>query len=220
MLIIFDLDDTLIDTSGCITPIKLKAALQRMMESGLSIPDFNVAFEQLMQIDRLKESGRATLEEFLRAHPVFLEIGLKELYETSCEKIPVASTPDTLELLQELKRSHTLALVTIGERDQQMQKMKNAGIDFLLFSKIVVCARPNKGLHYEAIATELGYPASEVVVCGDRIITDLSPAKALGFKTVHVLWGRGRNSVGPKQDVDHTISTVAQLKNTFIRCTS
>lgn len=215
MLIIFDLDDTLIDTTGCITPIKLESALARMIQAGLEIDDFHAALEQFLRLDRSAESGRKALSEFLeiiQAPRSFLEVGLKEIYETSCADISVEPTEGALEIIEQLSLHHELAIVTIGRMQQQFEKMKNAGIDTAFFSKIIVCGGPDKGPSYRQVVQQLGIAPSDVVVCGDRIATDLSPARALGFKTVHIRWGRGCNSVGPKSDVDYTISKLASIK--------
>lgn len=47
MLIIFDLDDTLIDTSGCITHFKLEDALNAMVSQGLPVVDFRESLHLL-----------------------------------------------------------------------------------------------------------------------------------------------------------------------------
>jgi FMN phosphatase YigB (HAD superfamily) len=48
-------------------------------------------------------------------------------------------------------------------------------------------------------------------VVGDRIGNDLTPAKELGATTVHLLKGRGKNSTGPKKDVDYTIHEIEDI---------
>jgi FMN phosphatase YigB (HAD superfamily) len=216
LLIIFDLDDTLIDTTGCITPIKLENALQRMVEKGLALQDFSAALEQLLRIDRAAESARKALSEFVEINQVpqeFLEIGVKEIYENFSSEIPVFAREGAVELLKELKVVHQLALVTVGKPLQQLEKMKKAGIDSGIFCKIIVCEEPNKRPHYETLMQELGFLPSEVIVCGDRITTDLTPAKQLGIKTVQVRWGRGLSSNGPQSDVDYTITELLEIRD-------
>jgi len=107
---------------------------------------------------------------------------------------------------------HQLALVTVGIYDRQLLKLKKAGIDTALFSKIIVTEERNKKTHYQTIIDELAISPSEVVVCGDRIPIDLTPAKELGLKTIHMRWGRGLNSYGNKGDVDYAISRLIELK--------
>jgi putative hydrolase of the HAD superfamily len=215
LLIIFDLDDTLIDTSGCITPVKLEDALVRMMGEGLVIPDFQEAIESLKQIDRASESAQSTLSEFLEildADPRFLDIGVQEIYYHLSPDIPVSVLDGALRMLSDLGQSHQLALVTTGKEAQQYNKMKKAGIDSAIFSKIVVSETGSKKPHYQAIMDELGYEPASVIVCGDRIGRDLVPGRELGCRTVHVQWGRGLGSTGKKGDVDYSISHLGRLK--------
>lgn len=212
MLIIFDLDDTLIDTSGCITYYKLEDALRAMVDAGLVLPDFAEAVSLLRRLDRSAESARAALSEFTEIMGIGTEIferGVHEIYEQPLADRPIFPLEGAIEVLLELRHCHQLALVTIGKHAYQMEKLKKAGIDSHLFSKIVVTQERNKKPHYQLIMDELGYFPKEVIVCGDRISLDLVPAEELGFKTVHVRWGRGTN--GLKYRGDHSILKIAEL---------
>jgi len=216
-LIIFDLDDTLIDTSGCITPVKLEMALARMMEAGLAVDDPVEALQLLKRLDTAAESARSTLSEFLEilgAEERFFQIGVKEVYGDLPADISIFPLEQAPEILMELKESHQLALVSIGKSDQQFTKMKKAGIDSTIFSKIVISEDRDKKPHYQTIVETLGYSPQETVVCGDRIAIDLSPAKELGYKTIHMRWGRGLSSipVPSKSDVDFAISDLKQIR--------
>lgn len=215
MLIIFDLDDTLIDTSGSITPVKLGDALQKMVDAGFQTTSFTESLELLKRLDALAPSGSAALAEFVEIHdvdPSLYEIGHRELYENICFDMPIFSVDQAVETLSYLRISHQLALVTIGKPSQQYEKMKKAGIDSTIFSKIIVTEEKNKKVCYQAIVEELGAIPTDVLVCGDKIAVDLTPAKELGFKTVHMCFGRGKNSLGLKEDVDYTITRLSQIK--------
>lgn len=215
MLIIFDLDDTLIDTSACITPIKLVDALKRMREAGLVLPDWEKAEKMIRQLDETKESAKETLIEFLEIHGAekkFLEIGLKEVYENLSLDMPILPVEGALELLEDLKVEHDLAIVTHGKEERQLAKMKKAGIDHTLFCKIVATEHPNKKSHYQTLMQEREISSREVLVLGDRIAGDLLPAKELGCKTIHVKRGRGRHQSGSRQNVDYAITQLGDVK--------
>lgn len=216
MLIIFDLDDTLIDTSGCITHFKLEDALYSMVCEGLVISNFSEALEQLRRLDSTSESARFAISEFIEmmgADKYFFEVGVKEVYGNLPLELPIFALEGAVDLLHDLGGQHQLALVTIGKQTQQMEKLKKAGIDSRIFSKIVVIEEKNKKPHYQMIADELGYCAKDVLVCGDRVLLDLFPARELGFKTVKMQWGRGLNSTSYKGEVDYHISELRELKN-------
>jgi putative hydrolase of the HAD superfamily len=216
LLIIFDLDDTLVDTSGSITPIKLQMALERMVDAGLLLQNQEDALDLLRRLDTSAESAREALSEFLEilgADEKFFTIGLQEIYGDLPLDIAVFPLNEVLEILAELKESHQLALVSVGKCEQQLLKMKKAGIDSTIFSKIVISEDRNKKPHYQAVVEELGFTPDETIVCGDKIGIDLSPAKELGCKTVHMRSGRGKNSLSPsKGDVDFTINELKQIK--------
>jgi FMN phosphatase YigB (HAD superfamily) len=223
LLIIFDLDDTLIDTSGCITHFKLEDALHAMVREGLVIADFSEALDLLRRLDHTSESARCAIAEFVEILGIgnnFFEIAVKEVYENISPELPIFPLDGAIELLTDLGQHHPLALVTIGKQMQQMDKMKKAGIDSRIFSKIVVTEERNKKPHYQMIMDDLGYSSTEVLVCGDRVPLDLIPARELGFKTVKMQWGRGLNSPGHKGEVDYCISELKELKGIINSLTS
>ena len=186
-----------------------------MKKEGLSLPDWKKAEEMIQRLDEDKESAKETLIEFLEIHGAekrFLEIGLKEVYENPTLEMPIFPVDGAPEILRALKQEHELAIVTMGYLERQLLKMEKAGLDRTLFCKIIATESPNKKLHYEAISQEVGAEAENVLVLGDRVAYDLTPAKELGFKTVHFQRGRGRNHVEPKRDVDFTITHLRELK--------
>jgi putative hydrolase of the HAD superfamily len=220
LLIIFDLDDTLIDTSGCITPVNLEHAIEKMVESGLSVGNYEAALETLKRLDTATESASETLLEFIEmidADKKFFEIGEKEVYGPIPADIPIFPLDQAAEILTELSEFHQLALVSKGKPDQQLFKLKSAGIDSTIFSKMIVTEEGDKKPHYKTILEELGFAPSQTLVCGDRIKRDLTPAKELGCVTVHMQWGRGLSSSGGSKDVDFAIKKMGQIKEVITK---
>ncbi len=186
-----------------------------MVRAGLVIPNFDDALQLLKRLDLVAESAKVALAEFLEildADPSFYSIALKEVYEDQSLDFSIDPLEGALEVLQELSGSHRLAIVTIGRELQQLEKLKKAGIDSGIFSKIIVSEVNNKKVHYQALADELGYTPEEILVCGDKIPVDLAPAHELGYKTVHMRRGRGLNSIGLATDVDYKVSFLYELK--------
>jgi FMN phosphatase YigB (HAD superfamily) len=206
----------LIDTSGCITHYKLEDALNAMVLAGLQLDDFSSALDLLRRLDSSAESAKDALSEFLEilgADNSFFAIGLREIYETPISDLPIFPLEGVVQTLLELGHQHQLALVTRGNYSQQIDKLKKAGIDSRFFSKIVVVEEGCKKLHYQTIVDELGFSESEVLVCGDRPLLDLEPARELGFKTIQMRWGRGINLSCNRGNVDYSISEIGQLKD-------
>ena len=215
MLIIFDLDDTLVDTSGCITYYKLEGALESMVKAGLVLPDFNQGLLLLRRLNESALSAKQALAEFIEivgADSYFEEIGWKEIYDSELPDLPLQPLDGAVELLSSLRLQHKLALVSIGKPSIQIQKLKKAGIDSSVFSKILVTQEIDKKPLYQQIQREFGMSDGEIFVCGDRISRDLTPGRELGFKTVLIRWGRGLSAVLPSRDVDYSISSLSELK--------
>ena len=215
MLIIFDLDDTLIDTSGSLTPHRLKRAFERMREAGFATEEPQQALEMLQRLNETAKSARAALAEFTEIHQLgeeFFRIGIQEMYENPLIDIPLPPLDGAPELLRSLSLSHPLALVTLGLEEIQREKMKKAGIDSTFFSKIIVSSEQSKKPHYRVIMELLGYPPAKTFVCGDRVEGDLLPAKELGCRTVRVKRGRGLNDSSPPFVVDHTIAHLKEIE--------
>ena len=214
MLIIFDLDDTLIDTSGCITPVQLTNAFEKLASFGVVFSDFDKSLQSLLRLNETAPSARHAVEEFFEINGIdtqFLDAILKSVYEEFPSSLQVDPHDMAIDILDALGESHKLALVTVGKEDLQLLKLKKAGIDSDVFSKIIVTQEKNKKIHYRSIVEGLEMDSAEVIVCGDRIAIDLAPAKELGFITVHMRSGRGLHCKGDKNDVDFTISHLSEI---------
>lgn len=220
MLIIFDLDDTLIDTTGSIAPGLLRNALRAMGEEGLALADFGSAYKQLLHLNRHHLSTKSALQEFLEiyeAPPSCFSIGMREIYEQPLFDLSIAPLEGAAELLLELAELHQLVLVTNGVEDIQREKIRRANLPIQVFSYLHFCQKgegfdSGKKFFYAAVQKESKISPDQTLVCGDRITIDLSPAKELGYKTVQIKWGRGLGNTGLKKDVDYTILHLRELK--------
>lgn len=86
------------------------------------------------------------------------------------------------------------AIVTNGEREQQLEKIRACGL-FEHFEVIVTPAdcghwKPAPGIFAAALA-RLGVKADRCMMIGDDLNRDILPAKALGMMVYHVTEGRG-----------------------------
>lgn len=215
MLIIFDLDDTLIDTTGSITPHQLERALHKMVEAGLKVGHFEEALTTLKRMDLASESARQTLKEFLElvdGDPEFLKMGEEIVYGELPEDLTVFPLEYATAVLDSLRETHELALVSMGKPHQQLLKMKSAGLDSTIFSKIVISENEDKKPAYQAVIEELNMIPEKTVVCGDRVKRDLTPAKELGCRTIQMQWGRGLSTTKNSADVDFTIRKLSQIQ--------
>ncbi len=214
MLIIFDLDDTLIDTSGCVTPFKMKECLKKLVAEGIAVSDFEKAYADLLSINAKSARSKDSLAEFIDkvgGHPALLDKIFNEMTSPLPDNFSIATTPNAKEILKLFSQSHTLALVTGGHPPFQLEKLEKAGIDRSVFSKIAIPEDSVKKPFYQRLMTEFSVSPTQVLVCGDRIAMDLVPAFELGFTTVHMRWGRGA-MLKTEKWIHHAISSLSELK--------
>ena len=211
MLIIFDLDDTLIDTSGSVTPFKLEKVIEAMVGRSAT----SVELASLLSEDAALCSSLAAVESYGSKNgctPTQIQQGIVALNAPLPEGFVVKLTPGAKEVIEEMKPKGILALVTVGHSPFQLDKLKKAGIEASSFSKINVLQNATKKSAYMEIAEEFSVSPEAVWVCGDRIKTDLLPAHELGFNTVHMRWGRGKNVV-QEPWIDYSIGSLTELKD-------
>lgn len=207
-MIIFDLDDTLIDTSGSVTPFKMGECLKRLIAGGLPVADFGAGYQELLAINAKSSTSRDALVQFAK-DPKRVDQIIGEMTSPLPSDFRVKTTPNAKEILNYLRKEHTLALVTGGHPSFQMEKLEKAGIDRSIFSKIAVPEDSVKKPFYQRLIEE--FSPAQTLVCGDRIEMDLLPAFELGLITVHMRWGRGA-IVKTEKWIHHPISELSELK--------
>ncbi len=212
-MIIFDLDDTLIDTSGYVVPFKLKLCLEQLEKLGLLISDFDSAYLELLALNAKSLRSRDAVEQFIELRggdPLWLHQIWPAMVSPLPDDFSIPTTPFAKEILEELAVRHDLALVTAGHPPFQKEKLKKAGIEQSLFSNILIPEDCIKRPAYEALCKQ--FLNSQVLVCGDRISVDLLPAHELGWTTVHMRWGRGLLHQ-TESWIDYSISGLRELRD-------
>ena len=211
MLIVFDLDDTLIDTSGTITPYKFRCIMDLFEQEKIFLPqDAAVQLAQLNeQCNNTKDAVRIFLERYSAAH---LFSKAMEIYIAPLPKdFFIPTTPGAQKVIKLFKRKKiTMALVTGGAYSFQREKLEKAGFEPSIFSKIAIPEDSIKGPHYKALLKEFSTFPHDAMVVGDRVRMDLAPAYDLGMKTIHMRWGRGLREQTEKW-IDHSITSLEEL---------
>lgn len=214
MFIVFDLDDTLIDTSGSVTPFKMDACLKKCIALGLPVQDEAKALQDLLAINKRSPKSTDALKIFIASYQLpgfpIAEV-FQELHTPLPADFQVPVTPHAKEMLEFYKSLCPIALVTGGNAAFQWEKLKKAGIDSSIFSMIGIPEDSIKKPYYQAVQQKFGVTPSQIWVCGDRIEMDLKPAFELGFRTVHMRWGRGALTTSEKW-IDYSISELRELK--------
>jgi FMN phosphatase YigB (HAD superfamily) len=138
LLIVFDLDDTLIDTSGAVTPFKMRRCLMRLVEEGFQVGDFEQEYKRLLSLNETAPRSGDALLQFVGGEADWVQKVVGEMTTPLPASFAVPTTPNAKEILDYLAKSHRLALVTGGHPPFQLQKLEKAGIDRSIFSKIAI----------------------------------------------------------------------------------
>ncbi len=213
MWIVFDLDDTLVETTRVLTPFQYRRTLAHLASLGVALAKCEKTLSLLLRLDaRSERASMAWAEgaELLGLSKEELDIALNFFYGSLPPQFPLEPLPGAKETLETLYQRHKLALVTVGEPANQLAKLERAGLEPNLFSKILV-GSGDKRPHYLALLAHSGLPPEQVVVCGDRPLVDLLPAKELGCLTVQMRNGRGLVSPRLHEAVDLTIGRLKDL---------
>jgi HAD superfamily hydrolase (TIGR01509 family) len=172
-LVVFDLDDTLIDTRRVLLP----ASLRRVADA--------------IGVDaaRLDATGKR-IDEVLAGVP-----GLSPQQRSAAaaawyspEVPPLEPLPGAREMLAALKGKAVLCLLTRGDPERQKRKIERSGLG-PMFDEIVIRAieeAGTKGDDLRRLMARHGVAADRCVVIGDDPRDELRHAAGLGCRTIRV----------------------------------
>ena len=220
--ITFDLDDTLLDTSGSLIPAAARRAVEAMLRSSNSEDDPKHWLAQRTEI--LRKDPRADVWlRLANGDDEIADIGRRAFFTHPIELLPneaMRMTEGAIEILNWSRERATLHLVTSGDDITQMKKIDRLGIAHFFDSIQVVDATQSPGgpsrktAAFEKIATKFAdiKPESFVSV-GNRVDTDLGTAKVLGWKTTWVRYGEHSNLIPQRREEipDFEVASLANL---------
>jgi putative hydrolase of the HAD superfamily len=187
--LVFDLDDTLLDTNGKMVPGATKLSCEAMLAAGL-----NVSLEECIS-ERMRfhhENPRGDVFRFLaeKYGPIekaekIAQAGFKAFYHREIEANAIALFDGVKEMLERLSYLYPLYLVTSGFESTQQQKVRLSGIErfFKRIHYVDLGRGDTKLAAYRAIFKDEGGAPQEYLAIGNRVDTDLQPAKLLGWQT-------------------------------------
>ncbi len=194
--IIFDFDDTLVETTVYFDQAKKKFA-KRMQELGFPVPE---SLDTLNRFDirNVLNCGGFLKECFPKA--------LKETYEYYCDshnqelceqtstwmeqigwevfEAPVVLIDGASEVVAKLAEQYRIFLATKGEADTQLERLNKTNLA-QYFEKVYVV--PDKTVvEYKRIAKENQLNPARSWVIGNSMKGDINPALRAGFNCIHV----------------------------------
>jgi len=212
LLIIFDLDDTLIQTSEVITPWRFQRVLKFLESKGHDNDLLESLYQEITKQHQRFETSSEALLFFFQKHQInqsFYPECLSILNDFT-QDLPVSIYKGVIEMLKALKSEVRLACVTSGMTSNQELKLNKSGLKEL-FEEIIIVETGDKVHAYRTVFENS--KKSCVLVVGDRIQKDLVPAKSLGFYTALVQQGRGLFQKINHQYVDFVIQDVLEVEN-------
>jgi FMN phosphatase YigB (HAD superfamily) len=193
LYLIFDLDDTLLDTSATAGRFKLLEVVELWRQAGVLAQSPQEAAQELMALRRGFPTARDALKQYAHTHGLSADALLaaeSEYYERLHPAVPIRLMEGALPCLDQLRLHHRLALVSIGRPEQQHRKMEAAGLDPARFDHIRIVEEGSKQRPFKELAVAWGFdpsqPMPELVAIGDRYATDIQPAQALGMRSIMV----------------------------------
>ncbi|CAJ1066983.1 N-acylneuraminate-9-phosphatase [Xyrichtys novacula] len=226
--IIFDLDNTLIDTSGA--GAEALRQTSEFLKSALALDDATVGiicdkFKQKLYQEIFECSGSRSIDEVRVGH---WEESIQEAVGScSSPSLPadcyylwknsrlqtLRLTPETCDLLRQLRLKYKLLLLTNGETQTQREKVEAVGCEDF-FDAIVVGGDHAEQKPYISIFTlcfdMLGVEAKDCIMVGDSLDTDIQGGVNAGVRAT--VW-ISRSGAAPEGSVkpDYIIPTVLDL---------
>jgi putative hydrolase of the HAD superfamily len=184
VLIIFDLDNTLIDRD---------AAFVACLDQFLKKYNLVLSSDQMQKIIKKDDSGRYERAQFCRFLTRFLpELTLtEEQVWTEFQQLPAFVQPnDTINrVLMALSKQHTLCLLSNGSGTMQRAKLHNAQLpqifDHVFISGEMGISKPDPRI-FTAVLKHYQVKPIDCVMIGDDLVRDIEPAKAMGLHTIWI----------------------------------
>jgi putative hydrolase of the HAD superfamily len=141
-----------------------------------------------------RNSWQAALQSFEIDDPDFA-LELAEAYPVHRRRLHIVYE-DVRPVLEHLRPSLRLGLLTNGAPDLQREKIAGAGIaayfDDIVISGEVGCGKPDRRI-YEIMLSRLGAAPHEALMIGNSLHSDVQGAQAVGMKTVWINRSGGPN---------------------------
>ncbi len=227
--IIFDLDDTLLDTSGSLIPAAARRAVEAMIKAASgSENDPRIWLARRTEI--LQKDPRADVWlRLAKGDDEVADIGRRAFFTHPIELLPdeaMRLTEGAKEILEWSRERAVLHLVTSGDEITQKKKIARLGIAPFFESIQIVdathtAAGPSRKLEAFRKTAER-FPdvlAERLISIGNRVDTDLGAAKLIGWKTAWIRYGEHASLLPqrPEEIPDFEVASLANLLSIWRR---
>lgn len=220
-VIAFDLDDTLIDTSGSLVPIAARRACEGMIAAGL-----NCSLETCLDLRKkwsVDVSHREIFRRIAQLHGSdnienLRQIGIQEFYNPPLpDQLPLM--PGALDVLHYLQHKYVLYLVTTGVPQTQERKIKATNCQHIFKHTYIVnnTIGEKKSSAFADIIKREGIQPNELLAIGNRLSQEIRFAKTIGGKTCYFAYGEHVGEL-PQQPEDYPDFTVHHFDEIVATC--
>jgi FMN phosphatase YigB (HAD superfamily) len=219
--VIFDLDDTLYDCFRQRVRVAHRHAAGAMVRAGLAAGVEAVYRARMRAFRRdpmLRHIDAEVCRRFHAADPEAVSHAAREAY-FNCPVGKLRLFPGTLPLLRRLHRLGVRSfVVSFGEPRVQHAKVKALGLEGHPMIERIFFADRDKLLTKEAafrqIQHEAGVPAEQVLIVGDRPMSEIRAGNELGMHTVRIR--RGEFAVqepqAAEEEPDYVVKNISEIK--------
>ena len=203
-LIIFDLDDTLCDTSSTAKDAKI-AMVDAMIRAGLPASHDEIDIDD-MEILSGKEFMLQVCNGFGCLNPGIVDAGMAAYYGYNSG---IRIYPETIDVLKSLPQKKVL--LTTGIPEVQQQKVKGMELeryfDLIIYDDIM---DPRKETHIRDVLDRYGLSGEEVISVGDKL-SDIEASNGAGVISVRKMTGRASGDQVP-DDSKRAAFTIKDLR--------
>ena len=219
--LIFDLDDTLMDTHGQLVGPALKEACQAMIDGGL-----RAELGPCLQFHTraFRNDPRSNVFGAMVGHfgvhrgrdPKVVQARGERAFFCRDVESNIQCFDGATAMLAGLGRSHSLFLVTSGDPKTQQQKVSLLGLEPYFDALYYVNRKPDqtKLKTIRQLLEGHGLSPSQGLVIGDRLDREIRAANELGIHSCHVRHGEFYHlkPTGPEEIPTYQITHILQLK--------
>ena len=219
--VIFDLDDTLYDCYGQRVKPAHRHAARAMVKAGLNAT-MEDAFRARMRAFRddpmLRHIDAVVTAHFGGGDPVAISEAARDAY-FNCPVGKLTLFAGTMPLLRFLHaRGVKCFVVSFGEPKIQHAKVRSLGLDSTpAIDRVFFADRQNlltKEAAFRQIQEEFSFQAGQMLVVGDRPMSEIRAGNELGMHTVRLHRGEfvSQEPQGKIEEAEHTVKSISDVK--------
>ncbi len=219
--VIFDLDDTLYDCMGQRVRPAHRHAAQAMVDAGLKAKVDAVYRARMRAFHKdpmLVHIDAEVCRQFHADNPEKITAAARDAY-FHCPVGKLTLFPGTRPLLRLLKKNGVRAfIVSFGEPAIQRAKVKALGLDQEPAVEAVFYADRDRLLTKEAAFRKIQkmtrLPAAQILVVGDRPMSEIRAGKELGMHTVRIHRGEfvSQFPAGAEEEPDYVVRNISKVR--------